>query len=148
VLTGLAKLPNETMIDGEIVAPDSAGRPSFSALQNYGSSQRPVLYFVFDVMMIRAGHDVTCEPLRVRRGLLESKILPHLTQPIRYAGALNASVPTLIQSVKAEGLEGLVAKRLKSWYEAGPRSGAWAVRVNRGQEFVIGGYLVRRWRIP
>ena len=47
------------------------------------------------------------------------------------------------ESVKAQGFEGLVAKRLDSRYEAGLRSGAWQkMRVNRGQEFVIGGYTV------
>jgi bifunctional non-homologous end joining protein LigD len=47
----------------------------------------------------------------------------------------------LIQSVKAHGLEGLVAKRRDSVYEPGLRSGAWQkMRVNQGQEFVIGGY--------
>ena len=45
--------------------------------------------------------------------------------------------------MKAQGFEGLVAKRLNSRYEAGLRSGAWQkMRVNRGQEFVIGGYTV------
>jgi ATP-dependent DNA ligase len=49
----------------------------------------------------------------------------------------------LIHSVKAQGLEGLVAKRRNSHYEPGRRSGAWMkMRVNRGQEFVIGGYTI------
>src|SRR3981081_3373857 len=43
VVNALAKLPNDTVIDGEIVALDEEGRPSFTALQNYGSSQGPVL---------------------------------------------------------------------------------------------------------
>ena len=56
-------------------------------------------------------------------------------------GRAGASVPDLIHSVKANGLEGLVAKRLASRYEPGQRSGAWQkMRVNRGQAFVIGGY--------
>ena len=55
--------------------------------------------------------------------------------------ALDASLPELVESVKAQGFEGLVAKRLDSRYEPGLRSGAWQkMRVNRGQEFVIGGY--------
>jgi bifunctional non-homologous end joining protein LigD len=46
-----------------------------------------------------------------------------------------------VQSVKAHGFEGLVAKKRTSHYEPGLRSGAWMkMRVNRGQEFVIGGY--------
>jgi bifunctional non-homologous end joining protein LigD len=54
---------------------------------------------------------------------------------------LDASLPDLIRSVREQGLEGLVAKRRDSVYEPGQRSGAWRkMRVNRGQEFVIGGY--------
>ena len=46
-----------------------------------------------------------------------------------------------MRSVKAQGLEGLVAKRRDSKYEPGLRSGAWQkMRVNAGQELVIGGY--------
>ena len=49
----------------------------------------------------------------------------------------------LVASVKAQGFEGLVAKRRDSRYESGLRSGAWQkMRVNRGQEFVIGGYTI------
>jgi len=142
VVSALAKLPDDTVIDGEIVALDDEGRPSFTALQNYGSSQGPVLYFVFDVMII-AGRDVMREPLERRRALLEQKILPRVTEPVRYASALDASLNVLIASVKDQGLEGLVAKRRDSRYEPGLRSGAWMkMRVNRGQEFVIGGYTV------
>ena len=124
ILKGLAKLPAETVIDGEVVAVDEDGRPSFNLLQNYGSSGGPLLYFVFDVMVL-AGRDVMREPLRVRRELLETKILPELREPVRYAGPLDATLPVLVQSVKAQGFEGLVAKRLDSVYEPGLRSGAW-----------------------
>jgi bifunctional non-homologous end joining protein LigD len=142
VVKGLATLPDETVIDGEAIALDDDGRPSFNILQNYGSSKAPVLYFVFDVMVL-AGRDVMREPLETRRELLEKKILPKLGEPVRYAAPLDASLPVLIESVKAQGLEGLVAKRLDSRYEAGLRSGAWLkMRVNRAQEFVVGGYTV------
>jgi len=131
VVKGLAKLPDETVIDGEVIALDDDGRPSFNILQNYGSSKAPVLYFVFDVMVL-AGRDVTGEPLEARRALLEKKILPKLGEPVRYAAPLDASLAVLIESVKAQGLEGLVAKRLDSRYESGLRSGAWQkMRVNR-----------------
>jgi ATP-dependent DNA ligase len=54
---------------------------------------------------------------------------------------LNATLNDLIRSVKASGLEGLVAKRRDSLYEMGLRSGSWRkMRINKGQEFVIGGY--------
>ena len=142
VLKGLAQLPDDTVIDGEVVALDADGRPSFTLLQNYGSAKAPVVYFVFDVMVL-AGRDLMHEALTTRRTILEEKVLPTLREPVRYAAPLDATLPVLIQSVKAQGLEGLVAKRLDSRYEAGLRSGAWQkMRVNRAQEFVVGGYTL------
>ena len=140
VVKALAKLPDDTVLDGEIVAFDQDGRPSFNVLQNYGSAAATVAYYVFDVMVL-AGRDVMREPLQQRRDLLEHKILPKLSDPVRHAFALDATLPVLIQSVREQGFEGLVAKRRTSVYEPGLRSGAWMkMRINRGQEFVIGGY--------
>ena len=65
-------MPDETVIDGEIVALDESGKPSFSALQNYGAGGAQLVYYVFDVMIID-GRDVTNEPLTVRRALLHSR---------------------------------------------------------------------------
>ena len=48
----LAAMPDDTVIDGEIVALDEAGKPSFSALQNYGAGDAQLVYYVFDVMII------------------------------------------------------------------------------------------------
>src|SRR3954463_13916699 len=61
IVKALAALPDYTVIDGEIVALDEGGRPSFNALQNYSSSSGPLLYYVFDVM-VAAGKDVTALP--------------------------------------------------------------------------------------
>src|SRR5207253_6727271 len=113
--------------------------PSFNALQNYGSSSGPMLYYVFDLLIL-SGRDVMGETLDARRALLEKYVLAKLDEPIRYSPELQATLPDLIRSVKAQGLEGLVAKRRDSRYEPGQRSGAWQkMRVNQGQEFVIGG---------
>ena len=141
VVRGLTKMPDQTVLDGEIVALDDDGRPSFNALQNF-SPGTAVVYYVFDVMVLE-GRDVTGESLDARHELLEHKVLPALGEPVRYTGELRASLRDLIHSVKAQGLEGLVAKRRNSKYEPGLRSGAWMkMRVNRGQEFVIGGYTL------
>ncbi len=80
VVRGLARLPDETVIDGEVVALDRDGRPSFGALQNASSAQAAIVYYVFDVMVL-AGRDVTSEPHSVRRELLEQKLLPTLPSP-------------------------------------------------------------------
>jgi ATP-dependent DNA ligase len=133
-------LSRETVIDGEIVALDESGRPSFNMLQNYGSAAAPLHFFIFDVLVLK-GRDVTAESLTQRRKLLEKQVFPKMAEPIRYSPVLEASLKDLIQSVKAQGLEGLVAKRRDSRYEPGQRSGAWQkMRVNQGQEFVIAGY--------
>jgi DNA ligase D-like protein (predicted ligase) len=140
IVKALSAMPDETVIDGEIVALDESGRPSFSALQNYGSRQITILYYVFDVMIL-TGQEVMAEPLSRRRELLSSPVLSRLREPIRESPVLDASLPDLIRSVKAQGLEGIVAKRVDSRYQPGQRSGAWQkMRVNQGQEFVIGGY--------
>jgi len=100
VIEGLARLPDETVIDGEIVAFDEGGRPSFNALQNFGSSPASVVFYVFDVMTL-AGRDVMCEPLDTRRRLLEQNVLPKLQEPVRYTPPLDVRLSVLIQSVKA-----------------------------------------------
>jgi bifunctional non-homologous end joining protein LigD len=115
ICKALAPMPDETVIDGEIVALED-GRPSFNALQNYGSSTGPLLYYVFDVMVV-AGEDVMGEPLEKRRGLLRSRVLSKLADPIRESPELEATLPDLIHSVKAQGLEGLIAKRRNSRYD-------------------------------
>jgi ATP-dependent DNA ligase len=142
IASALSALPDDTAIDGEVVALDAAGKPSFNLLQNFGSSKASVVYYVFDVLTI-AGRDLMNEPLSIRRELLAAEIMSKLRDPIRESPILEASLPDLIQAVKTQGLEGLVAKRRDSRYEPGQRSGAWAkMRVNQPQDFVIGGYTV------
>jgi bifunctional non-homologous end joining protein LigD len=139
IVKALADMPDETVLDGEVVAVDELGRPSFNALQNIVPGKTPVLYYAFDVMVL-AGADLMRETLAARRQHLR-RVLAKLQEPIRESSELHASLPTLIESVKSHGLEGLVAKRLDSRYEPGQRSGAWQkMRVNQGQEFVIAGY--------
>ena len=140
IVKALAPMPDETVIDGEVVALDRDGKPSFNTLQNYGSAGAPLHFYIFDLLILK-GRDVMGEPLVKRRELLEEHILPKLAEPIRYSPVLEAKLEDLIRSVKAQGLEGLVAKRRNSKYEPGQRSGAWQkMRVNQGQEFVIAGY--------
>jgi ATP-dependent DNA ligase len=142
IVTALSAMPDETVLDGEVVALDAEGRPSFNTLQNYGSAGAPLHFFIFDLLVLK-GKEVMGEPLTKRRALIEKHVLPKLADPIRYSPILDASLEDLIASVKAQGLEGLVAKRRGSAYQPGERSGAWMkMRVNAGQEFVIGGYTL------
>jgi DNA ligase D-like protein (predicted ligase) len=140
ITKALASMLDETVIDGEVVALDEKGRPSFNTLQNYGSSGAPLHFFIFDLMVLK-GKDVMGESLIKRRHLIDKHVLPKLADPLRYSPILEGSLKNLIDSVKAQGLEGLVAKRRDSRYEPGQRSGAWQkMRINQGQELVIAGY--------
>jgi len=133
----LSDLPNETVVDGEIVALDPEGKPSFNLLQNYGGSpSSPVFFYVFDLLML-SGKSTLEEPLYQRQEQLE-RVLPKLQEPIRYLPGLDGSLADLTRAVREQGLEGLVAKRRDSVYEPGARSGAWRkMRINQGQELVI-----------
>jgi ATP-dependent DNA ligase len=119
---------------------DESGRPSFNILQN--SSKSPILYYVFDVLVF-AGREVVGMPLSARPDILDRHILSKLGGPIRESPELKAGLKDLVASVRAQGFEGLVAKRRDSRYEPGQRSGAWQkMRINKGQEFIIAGYTV------
>jgi len=100
-------MPDETALDGEIVALDADGRPSFHTLQNHASAGAPLQFYVLDVLIVK-GREIIGETLIKRREVLEEHVLPKLAEPIR-STFLQASFQELIRSVKAQGLEGLVA---------------------------------------
>jgi ATP-dependent DNA ligase len=80
------------------------------------------------------------EPLKHRRQVLAEAIKGKAT-PIALSESLDASAEELVRVAREFGFEGIVAKRRDSPYESGKRTGAWVKhKVNRGQEFVIGGY--------
>jgi DNA ligase D-like protein (predicted ligase) len=140
IAVALNCLPDETMVDGELAVLDAKGRPSFALIQNHRSVEGTPVYFVFDLTMLR-GRSLLNNTLDERKALLEKYVVPKLNGPLQYMAPIEGPLPTLIAAVKECGLEGLVAKRRNSRYESGMRTGSWLkMRVNRGQEFVIGGY--------
>ena len=99
-----------------------------------------MLFYVFDVLVDR-GRSLMQEPLERRRQTLGDMFKGIKAAPIGLSESLNASPHELIRVAKEFGFEGIVAKRKDSLYESGKRTGAWVkYKVNRGQEFVIGGY--------
>ena len=140
VLGALAKLPDNTVIDGEIVALNELGRPDFNLLQHYRTEASRIHYFVFD-LLVYANRDLTRLPLIERRQMLNS-VLKFESPRIRIAEYFEASIENMLSAVRAQRLEGVVAKRKDGQYEAGKRSGSWVkYRLNLGQELVIGGYV-------
>lgn len=133
------KLEANTLIDGEIVAVDNDGRISFNLLQHHRSKARALQFYAFDVLIYR-GRSLLRVPLQSRRQLL-AEALHGVADAVRLSEAFETAPADLIQVAKEMALEGIIAKRKKSTYEPGKRSGAWLkYRINRGQEFVIGGY--------
>jgi ATP-dependent DNA ligase len=127
--------------DGEIVALDESGHPSFNLLQNYATGEYTLVFYLFDLLIL-AGLDLRHETLETQRMLLHTQVMPRLAEPIRFSETIQASATELIAAVREQGLEGVIAKRLDSTYQPGKRSGAWVkMRVNRGQELIIGGYV-------
>jgi bifunctional non-homologous end joining protein LigD len=125
------------VLDGEVVAFDEAGRPSFQYLHHRSARPAAIQYFVFDLLHLN-GKDLQGEPLTVRRAQLQ-KLLAN--SGVVFSAELPGSPEDVIQAVAEVGLEGVVAKRRDSRYEAGKRSGVWQkFKVKLRQEFVIGGY--------
>jgi DNA ligase D-like protein (predicted ligase) len=140
IVEALADLPAGTVIDGEVVAMDESGRPNFNLLQNFRAEASRIQYYVFDLLCWKE-RDLTRVPLVERRGLLKSLVvIPD--KRIRIADYFEAAPKDLLSAVREQRLEGIIGKQKDSHYQPGKRSGAWIKhRVNRGQEFVIGGYF-------
>ena len=140
VCDALRDLPENTVVDGEIVALDDAGRPNFNFLQHSKSQAKRVCYFVFDLLVYQ-NRDLTQLPLIERREILQS-VLRFQSPRVRIAEYFETSAAAMLESAAEQELEGVVAKSKDSRYEAGKRSGAWAkYRINAGQELVVGGYI-------
>jgi len=140
IVDALAGLPEETVLDGELVAIDDRGRPEFSLLQNFRTESSRIHYYIFDLLCWK-GRDFTQLPLIERRALLKSLVVVN-DKRIRTCDFVEAAPNDLLAAVREQGLEGIIGKRKDSLYQPGKRSGAWIkYRVNRGQEFVIGGYF-------
>jgi bifunctional non-homologous end joining protein LigD len=126
------------VIDGEIVAVDSQGRPSFQALQHRAAHPRhAIAFYAFDLLHLD-GKNLTSAPLRERR----SKLPRVLNESgILLSAELGGTASDVIEAVRGLGLEGVIAKRRDSQYIPGERSSAWQkVKLDRQQEFVVGGY--------
>ncbi|WP_354638701.1 non-homologous end-joining DNA ligase [Kitasatospora camelliae] len=136
----------EFTVDGEIVALDGRGVPSFALLQQRMGLHDPrravatgvtVTYFLFDVVALM-GHDTTGLPLTDRKELLREAVT--FGDPLRYTDHETADGPVPLAEVCAAGWEGLIAKRADSRYVP-RRSSDWLkLKCEAGQELVVGGF--------
>lgn len=147
---GSAIRGSKAIIDGEIVALDADGKPSFQLLQQRmglsnpmtiqrRSQQTPVRFIGFD-LLAEDGEELIHLPYEQRRERLLGLRLddPRWQVPPDYVDDGEA----LLEAVRREGLEGVVAKRLGSRYRPGERSSDWLkLRIRMRQDFLIGGWL-------
>jgi bifunctional non-homologous end joining protein LigD len=128
----------QAVVDGEIVAVDAQGHPSFQALQH--RSAHPgyaIVFYAFDLLHLD-GEDLTGVPLERRRAQLpavlgDSGVLLSIELP--------GAPQDVIAAVRNLGLEGVIAKRRSSRYTPGDRHASWVkLKLDRQQEFVIGGF--------
>ena len=147
---GRALGAREAVLDGEVVAFGPDGRPSFQKLQSRMhltsdsvvrrlARTDPVTYVVFDVLFLD-GHSLCAEPYERRREVLASLELagPAWQAPAHHVGDGAA----LLEATRAQGLEGIIAKRLDCPYTPGRRSPGWVkVKNYRRTDVVIGGWL-------
>ena len=136
IASGVADLqPESVLLDGEIVALDEEGRPSFQALHH--QSAHTLVYYAFDVLHFN-GRDLIKTPLEQRRAVLATI---RTGTRILKSDPLPGTAKQIEDAVRRLRLEGIVAKRHASLYEPGRRSTSWIkVKFNRRQEFVIGGF--------
>lgn len=126
------------VLDGEVVALDASGRPSFQALQHRSAHPGHVVaFYAFDVLHLD-GRDLTREPLQARRELLTRLVDK---SGILESVELNGTAHQVIAAVSQLGLEGVIAKRRDSRYDAAQRPGLWVkLKLDQQEEFVVGGY--------
>ena len=127
------------VLDGEVVAIDSQGQPSFQVLQNRGKlpTGYQLVYYVFDILFLD-GRDLKQNPLAERRATLP-QILANTR--VLFSAPLEGPLNSILKAVRKHNLEGVIAKRADSVYEPGRRSLAWQkLPLKPKHDFVIGAY--------
>src|SRR5438270_2818462 len=140
---------DKAIIDGEVVALDENGNPSFQHLQNLtGFGTKPALkgmappnlnFVAFDLLYLN-GYDLRKAALIERRQLLSSDLLP--SDVVRYSEHFIGKGDELLKAVRAKGLEGIIAKQGQSRYES-KRSPNWIkIKVTCQQDFIVCGFIL------
>jgi bifunctional non-homologous end joining protein LigD len=139
------------ILDGEIIALDPKGEPSFPLLQQRMNVTRPsaveaaartieIRYVLFDILFLD-GHDLRTLPWRERREHLDS-LAPLLPPAVRLSPVSIGGGKEMLAAATERGLEGVVAKRLDGSYEPGKRTGSWLkIKLVQRQELVVAGWI-------
>jgi bifunctional non-homologous end joining protein LigD len=148
IVCQLASLDIDCVLDGELVALNEKGEPSFELLQarsiimskSLGKRSLELRYIVFDILQNK-GVDLTSQSLSQRKKVLAHTFKPGQSKNLQLIKAYDVDgIKAFARAIK-EGMEGVVGKKLDGRYEEGKRSGAWLkVKAVKSSEFVICGY--------
>jgi bifunctional non-homologous end joining protein LigD len=137
IVAAVATVKHDVVLDGEVIALDAEGRPSFQALHHQSSPAASTIYYAFDLLHIGTT-GLARTPLAQRREELERALAG---SRVLRSEALPGTPEQIERAVRSLKMEGVVAKRQQSIYEPGKRSKSWIkVKFNQRQEFVIGGF--------
>lgn len=137
IIEAFAKMKIDAVLDGEVVALDKNGLPSFQFLQHYNYNY-PLIYYVFDVLFI-SGKNLCSLPLIERKSLL--KKLLKKSDIIKYSDHIEEKGIEFYKLAEKSNLEGIMAKHAHSKYVPGIRSSNWLkIKHNKTQEAVIAGF--------
>jgi bifunctional non-homologous end joining protein LigD len=139
IVKALESVEPGMILDGEIVALDNNGRPSFNLLQNFRFTAKQIHFYAFD-LLAHGNKNLMGVAFEKRRQLL-GILLENIAEPIRISESIDGLPKEIVSAAKHLSLEGIIAKRKDSLYQPGKRSRAWLkYKINKVQPFVIGGY--------
>ncbi|SNB45169.1 DNA ligase D [Geobacter sp. DSM 9736] len=143
IIRALEVIPEDAVLDGEVVVLDEKGRSSFQLIQNYSETGKgEVTYFVFDLIYY-AGKDLRELPLERRKEVLRAILPDHPL--IRYNDHILQTGISFFNAARDNSLEGIVGKRIDSPYISGKRTRQWLkIKTKLRQEAVICGFTAPR----
>jgi len=143
VFNALKDITVDMILDGEIVAFDDEGRPSFQLLQHHkGEKNLALAYYVFDILSYD-GKPMIQLPLQERKDFLK-QVLP-VNDIIRYSDHIEEDGKAFFDEAKKKNIEGIIAKKADSIYEPDVRTNNWLKIKNQNtEEVIIAGYTEPR----
>lgn len=139
ITRALGDIPQQAILDGEVVALDKKGIPSFQGLQNYPEEKWGELrYYVFDLLFLN-GHSTRDLKLTERKSLIPDVIQG--SEGVYYCDHVEGMGTAYYKKAVDAAIEGVVAKKMDSKYKPGDRSEDWLkIKAEDSQEAVICGY--------
>ncbi|WP_240966203.1 non-homologous end-joining DNA ligase [Pseudoflavitalea sp. G-6-1-2] len=145
VVSAIMQLKHNCILDGEIVVTDEKGRSRFQLLQEYDQHpELPIRYYIFDLLSLN-GEDIRHLPLINRKELLQNLLSKYKGDILQYSDHVEAKGKQFFKHAVKLDMEGIIAKKADSEYEAGTRTRNWLkIKNHNSEEAIIAGYTSPR----